>query len=75
MDIALSQIERGYHGISFEGLEELRRIFLFRLSCSDMIQTKSKFVALDETRGILNWIIKLLTLGSDKELWIYHGRN
>ena len=58
VDIALSQMKREYYDISYKELEELRQTFLCRLNAIDKIKATSKFVALDKTQGILNWMTK-----------------
>ena len=75
MDIGLNQIEREYHDASFNELEELRRNSLVRLSRSDIIQAKSKFVALDKAKEFLHQLTKLIPLDLDTESWGYHNRN
>ena len=75
VDIALNQMEREYHDITYKELEELRQNSLVRLNTTNKIEATTKFIALDETQEIINWMTKLLPLGSDKESWLYHSRN
>ena len=75
VDIALNQMEREYHDITYKELEELRQNSLLRLNTSHKIEATSKFVAPDEAQEIINWMTKLLPLGSDTESWLYHSRN
>ena len=60
-------MEREYHDITYKELEELRQNSLVRLNATNKIEATSKLVALDETQEIINWMTKLLPLGSDKE--------
>ena len=68
-------MEREYHDITYKELEELRQNSLVRLNTTNKIEATTKFIALDETQEIINWMTKLLPLGSDKESWLYHSRN
>ena len=60
-------MELEYHDITYKELEELRQNSLVRLNATNKIKATSKFVILDETQEIINWMTKLLPLGSDKE--------
>ena len=73
--MGLYQCERECMDISYVRLEELTRNSLVRLKSAEDDNKIANLFALDKAQEIINWLTKVIPLGSDKDTWVYHSAN